>query len=286
MITRIVLEGEDSSFHARVSPTQARSLEESAREEPRLGVYLVARTWRQGYVLDLDAHFDRLEQSARAMGKAVQVPRRMIRQIIATNLPRRDGRIRDGRFRVTAVLEGTLRFIISLEEAKPLPERVLREGVTCQVLQGAARHDAEVKSTAWMHERRLLPRGEFPADQTPPYEFLLTDEAGYILEGATSNFYAVLAGELWTAREGVLQGTARRIVLEVTPRIVPVRLQPLPLARLGEVEEAFITSATRGVVPVRRIGTMELDAVGPVTREIATAYERWLEAHLEPLLSV
>lgn len=284
MIHRVILEMRGDTPEIREAATDAVSLTESVADEPRHGVYLVTRTWQYGKVLDLDAHFDRLERSAEALGRPVQVPRRVIRQIVADNLPRRDGAVREGRFRVTAVLEGPLHYIISVEEAQPLPEHLRREGVVCQVAPGAARRDATVKSSAWMHERRQLSPRNPAAGGSEPYEYLLADAASRILEGATSNFYALLNGELFTAGTGVLEGTARRIVLEVAPSIVPVRLEPVTIDLLPNVTEAFITSATRGVVPVCRIGSADLGRPGPVTRKISAAYDRRLEALLEPLL--
>ncbi len=279
------LTGENNSKHTEsdwikhIVPSEARSLAEAAEREPENGVYLVARTWQAGRVLELDAHFERLEHSARTLGRTVVLPRGLIRETIALHLPYRDGAIRDGRFRVTAVLDDPVRILVSIEEAHPVPAELLRVGAVCEVLRGAARTNAEVKSTAWMHERIHL-HGTIPE----PYEYLLADDQGFILEGATSNFYAVLNGALITADRGVLRGIARRIVLLVAPGIVPIVLQPVAFTDIPRLEEAFITSATRGVIPVRRIGSHDLSAPGPVTRRIAAAYDQWLETHLEPLV--
>lgn len=259
--------------------TGAHNLAEAADQEPGEGAYLVARTWSGGNVLDLDAHFDRLEQSASAMGHPVTVPRASIRRVIATHLPRRGGCVLEGRFRLTAVPHGTPHFILSLEEAHAVAPELLRSGADCRIVAGAARRDAEIKSTSWMHERKKLTGGP------EPYEFLLTDHDGFILEGATSNFYAVLGGELWTAGAGVLSGTARRIVFHVAPAVIPIRLEPINVEQLPRVQEAFITSATRGIVPVRRIDQVVYDRTpGPVTRALTELYHRWLEDHLEPLV--
>lgn len=262
--------------------TQPGSLADAAHDEPENGVYLVARTWNGTHVLELDAHFDRLERSAAAFGHTLRVPRDLIRALIAENLPLQDGVALDARFRVTAVLEEEPCYIISIEEAVPVSPEILQDGADCVVRYGAARQDAEVKTTAWMHRRREL--SGYAGGGRVPYEYLLADDVGQILEGATSNFYAVLDGELRTAEAGVLRGITRRIVLEVAPAIIPVRLVPVRGANLDRVEEAFITSATRGVVPTRRIDTVELGAPGPVTRQISRAYETWLQSHLEPLV--
>lgn len=264
------------------------SLSEAARDEPSHGVYLVARTYRGGHVLELDAHFDRMERSAVSQGRPLHVPRPQLRQILREMLHTLDrDPPRDGRFRVTAVLDDPPWYRLAMEPAGGVDPELLRRGVHCSVHQGVVRADAEIKSTAWMVDRRSL---EVPSRQRgePVYEHLLAREDGAILEGASSNFYACIGGTVHTAGEGVLQGIARRIVLTVIDDLAPeviVDFQPATTAQLesGAIDEAFITSSTRGVVPVRSIDTVHLGAPGPLTTEISRRYTAWLEAHLEPL---
>ncbi len=264
------------------------SLSEAARDEPPHGVYLVARTYHGGQVLELDAHFDRMERSAAAQGRPLRIPRTQLRQILR-EMRLKLGREtpRDGRFRVTAVLDDPPWYRLAMEPARGVDPELLRRGVHCSVHRGAVRTDAAIKSTAWMVERRSL---EAPPHRRaePVYEHLLAREDGAILEGASSNFYACIGGTVHTAGEGVLHGIARRIVLTVIDDLAPevtVDFQPATIAQLesGAIHEAFITSSTRGVVPVRSIDTVHLGPPGPLTTKISRRYAAWLEAHLKPL---
>ena len=55
-----------------------------------------------------------------------------------------------------------------------------------------------------------------------------------ILEGLSSNFYAILRGELFTADEGVLAGTTRKFILDLAAvENVPVRLRPISVFELN-----------------------------------------------------
>ncbi|MFO8043131.1 MAG: aminotransferase class IV [Alkalispirochaeta sp.] len=296
------------------------SLSEAARDEPPHGVYLVARTYRGGHVLELDAHFDRMERSAAAQGWPLRVPRTQLRQILRQMLHKLGGETprgptpaepppsgptsreptpqgptlhkdtpspRDGRFRVTAVLDDPPWYRLAMEPAGGVNPELLRLGVHCSVHRGAVRADAEIKSTAWMAERRSL-AAQSRGRADPVYEHLLAREDGAILEGASSNFYACIGGTVHTAGEGVLHGIARRIVLTVIDDLAPevtVDFQPATIAQLesGAIDEAFITSSTRGVVPVRSIDTVHLGPPGALTAEISRRYAAWLAAHLEPL---
>ena len=51
---------------------RAESLAEAAQYEPEDGVYTVSRTYNTLQVLMLDAHLDRLEDSARQQGLALK----------------------------------------------------------------------------------------------------------------------------------------------------------------------------------------------------------------------
>ena len=257
------------------SPINAIDLADAAVLEPEHGVYLVARTYRGGLEFLLDEHFDRIERSAQTLGRSLTVPRPAVRKILARML--RESGYRDGKFRVTAALTTPVWYRISMEEAREVPSDLLRDGVTCTIWEGAARDNAAVKSTAWIHARR-----EARADGV--YEQILTDTEGRIREGGSSNIYLVLNGELWTAGRGVLEGIARRIVLDVARRTLPVRLDALSVDRLGEVSEAFLSSATRGVVPIRAIDAVTFPhAPGPFTSAITAAYEHRLTELLRPL---
>ncbi len=270
------------------SDIELRSVESLSDEigtEPVHGVYLVARTYQGGrMVLDLDAHFDRLERSAAALGVPISAPRRKIREVLAGDVRRRSaaaGLERDVRFRVTAVLDGPVAYRVTTEIARDLDPGIRERGVVTAVIRDAARTQATVKSTAWMRRRQ-----SFSGGAQEVYEYLLADSGGSILEGASSNFYAVKEGTLHTAGEGVLEGIARRMVLAVAPGIVPVSLEAVTIEDVvaGKVMEAFISSATRGIVPVRQIDSTELGLPGGTTRAIAEAWERRLEETVTPLL--
>lgn len=275
-MTLVLIELRENS--ARHVATAAGNLAAAAESEPGNGVYLVARTFQNGQVLDLDAHFDRMQRSARALGAEIDVPRVRLRELLERE--RRAAGWSDVRFRVTAVLDDPPWYRLALEQAQDLPQALRETGVVC-ITAAATREQPEVKSTAWLHERTgLRARG---GRVTDAYETLLVDPGGRVLEGASSNFYAVIDGTLHTAGEGVLEGTARRIVLAVADGRVPVRLEAPTLAGLATADEAFISSSTRGIVPVRCIDALTLGPPGPITRELVAAYDAWLAAHLEPL---
>lgn len=101
-------------------------------------------------------------------------------------------------------------------------------------------------------------------------EGLIANTAGDLCEGVGSNVFVVLDGVLCTPPlvSGCLAGVARAIVVEV----MPVRETPLPLSVLAEAGEAFLTSSTRFVQPIRRLDGRDLPAPGPVTAAARRAF--------------
>jgi len=266
---------------AGLSPVdyQAGSLAEAAAHEPDDGVYTVTNTFETFKVLKFDAHLDRMEDSARRAGIALALDRprlrAALRQLIA------EAGYGDVRFRVTVGKSDPTAFILSVEPFKPLAESLIESGVRVVTAPGSARHNAAAKTTDWMHQREAIARA------LPPgvYDAILLDDAGNLLEGLAANFYAVRDGLLRTAGAGVLPGIAQQIVFEIAPAVLPVERTAVHIADLPTLSEAFITSSSRGIVPVVEIDGVRLGdgAPGPYTRALRDAYAAWVAAHLEAL---
>ncbi len=258
-------------------PDRPSDLEAAARFEPP-GVYTVGRTYGRDRVVLLEAHFDRLEESARLAGVTVRLDRDALRASLRQAV-RRAG-FPESRFRLTLPLVRPEQVYLAVERLPLLPPHVRQAGVAVATVP-LRRPEPRLKTNDWLQERAQI-RRRLPAGV---YEAVLLDEAGRLLEGLSSNFYGVLEGRLWTAEEMVLPGIARRIVLEVAPQVLPVRLEALSCEHLPRLEEALLSSSSRGVVPVVRVDGCVIGEgrPGPCTRAIAEAYETWVETHLEPL---
>ncbi|HEV3081408.1 MAG TPA: aminotransferase class IV [Gemmataceae bacterium] len=101
---------------------------------------------------------------------------------------------------------------------------------------------------------------------------LLLDAEGNLLEAAHANLFVRLA-DGWvtpTADGGLLPGTVRQHLLERAP--LPIRELIIPHARLGEVQEAFVTNSNVGIVPVAQIDTYSFP-IGNDTLNLM----RWLQ---------
>jgi branched-chain amino acid aminotransferase len=102
-------------------------------------------------------------------------------------------------------------------------------------------------------------------------EAIFGNLSGDLCEGTGSNVFIGRGGQLYTPplSSGCLAGVTRELVME----LVPVVEEQLPLSALTHAEEAFLTSSTREVQPVRAVdGKLLGGAPGPLTAAAAAAF--------------
>jgi len=88
-------------------------------------------------------------------------------------------------------------------------------------------------------------------------EALLVDPSGVVLEGATSNVFAIADRVLLTPplAAGILPGVTRAVVLRLAQEIgLPACEQPLTPADLARATEVFVTNSVQEVVPLSLLG--------------------------------
>lgn len=225
------------------------------------GAYTTARTARAATaVFDLSAHINRLASSASLMGcteASLTDPVALRPTVMAalraalaapaitptpTTPPRREVRLT----LLTTWTGADAPATVSVHAAAlppPPPPPVL-----CLVA-GAPRANAAAKDSAWVSGRAGIEAQRAAAGAD---EALLVDAGGGIVEGASSNFFAIdAAGCLVTAGAGMLAGTVRGVLLSAAEaRGLPVSLAPPPLADAATWQGAFLTSTSRLALPV------------------------------------
>lgn len=104
-------------------------------------------------------------------------------------------------------------------------------------------------------------------------EGIMLNPEGWVTEGTTSNIWIVKDGQARTPalRCGLLPGVTRALVLELaTTDGIAVDECEISKNELLDADEAFITSTTKGVVPVRLIGRELVGdgRPGPITKRL------------------
>jgi len=260
----------------------ADSLQEAAAHEPEGGVYTVANTYRGATsVLFLDQHFDRMERSAELSGMSLQIDRDRVRRTLSQVIADSDFE-KNVRFRITAPRDEPETFIISMEPYKEASHKFLNAGVRVVTIPNGARDDSSAKTTEWMHERQQI-RDSLPEGI---HEGILLDADGNMMEGTNSNFYAIIDDVIYTAGEGVLPGITQQIIDRVAEPLMPLKTTPVNIAQLKDIDEAFITSSSRGVYAVVEIDghVLSNDRMGVRTKTLREAYAGRIRKKMRPLL--
>jgi len=256
---RITFRGESASIAA-------------ASQHLPAGAYSTLRTYQGDRVVRLGQHVQRLVDSVRIQGDPASLYEADVRRLLAEAL--KSTRYPESRLRLTFAPPP---LFVSVEPLEPLPESLYRDGVWCVTVPLRRDHPA-AKDT------RFIATASAAYQTLPPgaHEGLMVAEDGSILEGLSSNFFAVLDGVLHTEDQRALHGITRSIVLELCQGLVPVSLTPVTVADLPRVTECFLTSVSREILPVARVDEVGIGrAPGPVTRELMRRFDA--VANLEAL---
>ena len=256
------------------------SLDAVSRHLPD-GYYSTFRTYNScTRVIGLSAHLKRLPG---LNGSSLREPLiRLLAPFHAT----------EARARITQTYEGQI--YISIEPLQRLPAWVYEKGGRV-VTTSVCRDDPRIKSTAFISQsererKHIAKEGVFEA---------LLVKNGRIFEGMTSNFFYIIRPEwcearpqgaqkgiLYTAQRDILLGVTRRAVIRAAQGSgVQVRYKGCKLNQLPALSEAFITSSSRGIVPVVQIDDVRVGQgkVGAVTRQLIRAYEAYVTQKAETI---
>jgi branched-chain amino acid aminotransferase len=242
------------------------------------GVYTVFRLYPGRRVFRVGAHLDRLRDSAALLGKPFAVSGDWLRDV--TRRAVEESGIEVPRVRLTVPFAAPDSALVMLEPFPGVPPALYEEGVRVDLVS-LKRDLPRAKNSQFIEQRKQLAAHKAEG----AYELVMVNGDGFVREGSGSNFYAVLDGQLFTAAEDVLEGVARGVLLDVAPAVLPVRFDAVHRDDLPRVSEAMMTSSSRGVLPIVRIGDMRVGdgRPGPVYARLRARYDAQVESELEPL---
>lgn len=250
------------------------------------GIYEVIRSYR-GRLFRLDAHLDRLEQSARGIQLRLPYSRvqwtRLIGRAYAMSgfadakvyiQVTRGPAPRDHRF--PAVVRPTT--VMTVRRIDPLPESVRGRGVAAITVPDLRWGRCDVKSLNLL--ANVLAREQ--ARRAGVFEALLARE-GIVTEGAVSNCFAVIGGTVMTspADPSILPGITRAATLELIRREgVPLTERALTVEEYRRADEVFLTGTTIEIVPVVSLDGTAIGSgkPGPVTQMLAQRFAAMVDA--------
>jgi branched-chain amino acid aminotransferase len=249
------------------------------------GVYETLRTYA-GRPFRLDRHLERLRGSAARLGIALALgdgeltrrleallaraanPESYIRLIVTRG-------VGDISYNFDRVKGPTV--VMAVKPFPAYPEHHFRDGVDAIVSSIRRNHpqalDPAIKSCNLLNN--ILAVREAQARGVG--EAILLNQAGDVAEGASTNVFAVRAGALVTPPldAGILAGITRDVVIELGRRRgLDVREERLALSALLGADEAFLTSTTRELAPLRSVDGRPIGSgrPGPTTLALLSAF--------------
>jgi len=299
---------EDAGPRALAVPADATQFIDLYRGLP-LGVYDALRTFEHNKFLYLNRHLARTERSMALLGWKYTLDRaRLLRAlhgvVTAAEWPAGSGPEMRVRFDVLAAaaeaLGTTSRELIALQPFTPPPPELYEQGVAVDFTRDLARQNPLAKTADFAARRPgtagLLGSYELRAtsdesenalnssfvtrhSSLTPYEYLLLDSGGRILEGTGTNFWAVRRGVVYTAGEGVLEGITREILLQLIAELgIPLRLEAVGSDDIAALDEAALSGSSRALLPVISIAGQAVGdgRPGPIIRRILAAYNAFV----------
>jgi len=248
-------------------------------------VYEVLRTY-SGRPFEPDRHFRRLRASAERLGFDVGLTNGELLARTDALLARAANSesylrivvsrgVGDCSYHLEAVRGPTV--VVICKPFSPYPDWHYDQGIRVAAVGVRRNHpralDPAIKTSNLLNN--VLAVREAQARQAE--EALLLNHEGFLAEGASTNVFLARAGVLRTPplAAGILAGITREVTIELARHLgLDVREEPARLEDLLAADEAFLTSTTREVVPIRQLDEQLIGSgtPGPLTRRLLAEF--------------
>lgn len=218
------------------------------------GVFDFLRTYG-GRPFHLDAHIRRLGNSAQLIKLSCPWTQGEISEIVHETLARNDFAEANIRLLITggdsddSITPGSKpRLLVMVSAVKEFPDQWYKEGVQI-ITTDITRYIPGAKSIDYIRAIMALDN----ARAAGAVESVYVDGKGQVLEGTTSNLFAVLEGRLITPALDILPGVTRDVVLKLTAAEFSPELKMIQKEEILTADELFLTSSNKEVLPVTTV---------------------------------
>ena len=257
-----------------------QSIDQISNQLP-VGAYTTFRTYQHDSAIQLIEQYKRLVESCSLSGKKLELDFKFIRSEIRTIIQELN-QIPELRIRIAIDLEKNIGDIyLAVEPLRTPSAENIKNGVNLGI-KNMQRDNPKAKLSSFLKSSAEI-KAHFDPDIQ---EIVMVDHQVQILEGLSSNFFAIKNGQIWTAEEEVLSGITRSIVLESAQKAnIAVIKKGVLLTDLDDCQEFFITSASRSVLAVKKIENYWKghEVPGPITQTIMTGFNQLLPLKLEKI---
>lgn len=166
-------------------------------------------------------------------------------------------------------------FIIIAEELPTYPDDVYTKGAKIISVK-YQRELSHIKSINYLNALRLEPLKQ----KRQVFDVLYYSDNG-ITECPQNNFFIFKSNTLITPIDFILHGITRKIVLKIARDHFTIEERALPLNELKYADEAFVTSTTKGIIPIVKIDDQKIGGglIGNHTKTIMKLFDDYTKEY-------
>ncbi|MFH2060895.1 MAG: aminotransferase class IV [Pseudomonadota bacterium] len=219
------------------------------------GVFDIMRTFNHKPYL-INEHIQRLLNSATGIGLSLPWSKKDLIQIVLQTLGKNnlscEANIRiiitGGSSTDFFYPQGKPRLIILVTDMNQLPDTWYTNGVKV-ITRYQERTLPDAKVISYVAAAMALQE----AEKQNAIEAIYVNRKKQVMEGTTSNLFAIFNGILITPKVGVLKGITRQAVITLSKNICTIKEKPIKLEDLLKADEVFLTGTNKGVIPVIQV---------------------------------
>jgi len=246
------------------------------------GVFDFLRTYNN-IPFFLDEHLNRLRRSADLIDINLPWSNRELQEIVQETLTKNGYPESTVKIIVTGgdsqdglIPTGKSRLLVMVSALMPLDISDYESGVKLTTSR-IPRLFPGAKSTNYIAGIRAIAA----ARKAGAAESLYIGRNNQVLECVTSNFFGFRNDILTTPESDILPGITRKVVLNLAADMFAIETREMNMEELGSLDEAFITSSTREVLPVVRVDDLTIGdgKPGKNTRSLMKRFAEFTAAY-------
>jgi len=246
------------------------------------GVFDILRTYG-GKPFQLAEHYKRWTNSAKILNLKIPLTIHQLEAIIDKLL--KLNRMSEARVRIVLTggkaIDGmghnpkNFTIFILTEKLIALPASLYKNGASLITIEHQ-RNLPEAKIINYQTGIKYNPLKE----KNKAVEILYVSNGG-ILEGMGSNFFIFRGDTLITPKENILKGTTRNLILKLARGRFKIKARDVKVSELDKATECFLTSITKGVLPIVRIDKQRIGKgkVGENTKILMELFNNFTRNH-------
>ena len=236
-----------------------------------------------GKLAFIEDHLDRFEKSAKELGLEIPYSRaemiEKIKEVVAANEIDKCGVkvVLTGGYSTTGFSPGTPNILMMVSELATYPDSYYANGVKLMAYQ-YTRETPYTKTTNYLVPIQIANE----IKEAEAFDVLYHDGT-YVSESARSNFFIFDHNDtLITPDRDALKGITRKQVLAIAKDHFNIEIRPLTVKETMAAKEAFMTSSSKAVMPVRQVDFWRINkgVIGENTKKMMRLFEEHLNQYL------